>query len=308
MKTALLTGSAGFLGRHLLPKLEAAGYDVCEVDPALSGSLHNFSMHPGVCPVDRYRARIENLVAKEANPIGGYGADYRYDVVVHLAANIPDISERMKGGLSQYQDIKLDYAMAEYLLAHPPREAFVALSSCVAGYPTPGDPYCLNKLVLEAFAASLHRSGVSVALLRPFAGFGPGQSLSYPMSALINRALRRENPLTVWGSLDTERDWTFIDDLCDGIIWAIDRAPRGVPIDLGTGRATKFVDLARMIARIVGYDPTIVADTTKPTSHPRRVADVSLAKAHGFVSRVTLEDGIAATVEYERRKNASLLS
>lgn len=292
MRTALVTGSAGFVGRHLVPKLEAVGYAVVGVDPVYPNTYLYWpgkgkSYDPGL-----YGRTIEDW-------LGAGGNQGVYDLVVHLAAHIPDISERMKGGLEQYQDIALDWAVANYVKEHPPREAFIAMTSCATDA-AQFDPYAFSKTVLERFCAELHRSGVPVVLLKPYSGYGPGQALSYPMPALISRALAKQDPLIVWGSTETARDWIYIEDLCDAIIWSIKGAPHGVAVPIGTGRATTFGELASIVAHAVGYDPKIVADKEKPTSSLWRVADPSTASLHGFVTKTTLENGVLKVLEHAK--------
>lgn len=286
MRTALVTGSAGFIGRHLVPKLEAAGYAITGIDP-----LWPFPASPCTdpgCKSAHGDGTIHGFTFEDWLRTG-YGY-CRFDVVVHLAAHIPDISERMKGGLYQFQDIALDWAVANYVKEHPPRECFLVPSSCAVD--TPEDPYAWVKLTAERFWMELHKAGVPVVILRPFSGYGPDQAPSYPFRAILDRALRRDDPLTVWGNGAQERDFIHVGDLTDAFIWAIDKAPRGVPVQIGTGIGTDFRTLAHMIAEAVGYSTSIAMDMSKPASSARRVADTTLAESFGFKAKISLKTGI----------------
>lgn len=266
MKTALCTGSSGFVGRHLVPRLEAEGYEV-------------------LCQEKGDACSWEGLVKSHRI----------YDVVVHLAANILDVDTRSKAGIASYQDIRLDLDMVEYLAAYPPRQAAILMSSCAIDA-ADTDPYAFIKVALEQFAKALHRQGVPVKILRPFSGYGPGQALSYPFPAILDRAMRREDPLTVWGGAQV-RDWLYIDDLLDAILWAVEGAPTGVPIEIGTGRGTSIEALARRIAWEAGYVPNIAGDQTKEVSSMRRVADTRMAESLGWKAKTSLEEGIKRCVE-----------
>ena len=268
-KRALVTGHKGFVGRHLVPLLEAAGYEVFGTE-----FFAHFLLD--------YRAMV------------------RYDVVVHLGANIVNIDDRMKMGMKAYDDISLDQNVCDYVEHYPPTEAFIVMSSCAVDYPD--DPYCIVKRTLEAFAMTLFKRGVPVVILRPFSGYGPDQSEEYPFRAIFERALQRKDPLTVWGGSQI-RDWVHIGSLCDAIIWAIDRFPRGVPIEVGTGIGTSLAVLAQMIASRVGYAPQLDCDKSKEQSSSRRVANAAhTTSLTGWQSRVSLADGISRAVDYFRKQ------
>jgi len=288
MRTALVTGSAGFLGRNFVPKLEAAGYAITGVDPRHDGGE--------ILPMpDTYVIHYPGLHWCEFEWWKDFAPKQSYDVVVHLAAHIPDISERLNGGLHQYQDIALDWAVANYVKEHPPREAFIVPSSCAID--NPADPYAFVKITAERFCMELHKAGIPTVILRPFSGYGPDQADSYPFPAILKRALRQENPLTVWGDGHQVRDFIHIEDLTDAFLWAIEKAPRGIPIEIGTGVGTSFLEMARIMADVVGYSPLVCGDVSKPASSRKRIADTTLARKRGFEAKISLRDGIERAVK-----------
>ncbi len=280
-KTALITGAAGFVGRALVPKLKAAGYDVAELDTKIEQQTQF--------------QRFEFLAWLQS----GWPAQAPcFDAVVHLAANIPDVSERMKPSIERFRDIELDLAMAGYIQARPPRECFIYPSSCAVD--NPRDPYAWVKLCGERFCETLWERKIPTVILRPFSGYGPDQSESYPFRAILERALRHENPLVVWGSGEQVRDFIHIEDLADAFVWAIKGAPRRVPIEVGTGIGTSMIDLARMIAEAVGYKAIVCGNSAMPESSPRRVAKTELAETFGWKAKISLREGIERAVA-ERR-------
>jgi len=255
---AFVTGYEGFVGRHLVPKLVRAGYEVHGTE-----DLDGFLQSPQ--------------------------AAMKWDVVVHLAANIINVHDRGKIGMKAFEDLELDARMFRWVEGNPPAKAMVVMSSCALDFPE--DPYCMVKLTLEAFAQCLHKQGIPVVILRPFSGYGGDQSFEYPFRAIVGRARRREDPLVVWGGSQV-RDWVHIEDLTGAIVHGIEHFPRGVPVQIGTGIGTDFFSLAKQMAEAVGYAPKVSGDITKQSSSPRRVADPSLAKAYGWQASISLEQGI----------------
>jgi nucleoside-diphosphate-sugar epimerase len=292
MRTALVSGSAGFIGRHLVPKLEEIGYAVTRVDRHLQwrpidGCLHNYSL-----PVEKFVG--QSIRAGEP-----------YDIIIHLAANISNIDDRMKGGLSALQDITLDMAMFNYVASHPPKQAFIYPSSCAID--NPEDPYAFVKIVGERCCKELYRMKVPVVVLRPFSGYSADQSQDYPFPAILKRVMNRENPIEVWGDGSQIRDWLHISDLVSAFIHAIDRFPHGVPIDIGTGvgctpNAVAGTAFDKAFPDSPPHEwPEIKNLTDKPMSSLRRVANISLATKYGWHSKISLEQGICMEVEAWRK-------
>lgn len=264
---ALVTGDKGFVGRHLVPKLSAAGYDV--------HGTENFDAF----------AQTQEAIQP-------------WDVVVHLAANIINVHDRGKIGIAAFDDMALDLRVFKWLERNPPRRALIVMSSCALDFPD--DPYCIVKRNLESFAACVHKQGIPTVILRPFSGYGVDQSLEYPFPAILKRAMALEDPLVVWSGSQV-RDWIHIDDLTDAIVYGTEHFPRGVPVQLGTGIGTDFITLAKMMASAIGYAPAIYGDPSKQASSPRRVADTTMAKEYGWNARITLEEGIAAAVALRKK-------
>jgi nucleoside-diphosphate-sugar epimerase len=278
---ALVTGGAGFVGRHLIPKLEAFGYSVVSVDP----KHYRYTDRSGSRTIpERFEmAEVQYLLH-----------EYDFDLIVHLAAHIDDIDSRIRSNHRAYQDILLDYAMVEfidrYASRHTKKPIVVWPTSCAVDYAD--DPYAWSKLTGERLFYTLAQRDFKVKILRPFSGYGGDQALTYPFPAILSRAQAKENPLTVWGSGMQVRDFIHVSDLTDAFVHAIDHFPDGVAVDICTGVGTDFLTLAKMIATEVGYEPEIKALREKAESSPKRVGNPATAEAYGFYARVGLRDGI----------------
>jgi nucleoside-diphosphate-sugar epimerase len=286
MKKALVIGAAGFVGRHLCPKLNEAGYFVIGVDPKFPFKGEATAGSKGI----NYRQTFQSW---------WYGQNHRfagetYDLIIHLGAHIEDVNARLNGGLYQYDDIALDMDVAKFVQSYPPTEAFVWPTSCAVD--NPDDPYAWVKLTGERLFKCLDKQGIRVVILRPYSGYGGDQAWSYPFPAILGRAVKKEKPLTVWGSGNQVRDFVHIDDLTDAFMHGIKCFPSGVPIDIGTGRGTNFLQLAYMMADAVGYETLVKPMTEKAESSPRRVANIKQAAHFGWTAKIRLEEGIRRAI------------
>src|SRR5208282_23435 len=129
----------------------------------------------------------------------------------------------------------------------------------------PDQTYGFAKFAGELLAKqAVEKYGVDVVIYRPFSGYGTDQALDYPFPAIIQRVKNHENPLTIWGSGDQERDFIHIDDIVEAVLATYDKLEPGSTLNLGTGIPTSFRSLVRRAARIAGYSSKIVTDATKP--------------------------------------------
>lgn len=294
MRQALVTGAAGFVGRHLCAALESAGWDVRGLDIAGPQSGPD--------------------VRDWFNPAAGNWG--RYDLVVHAAAHVggrADIDGRPTF-LGAY-NLQLDGALFEWALRARPQH-LVYLSSSAAypvalqtGQPArrlietdidlaapalPDATYGWTKLTGERLAVEAAGEGLRVHVVRPFSGYGADQDDAYPFPALIGRARRREDPFVVWGDGRQVRDWIHIDDVVGAVLAMIEQDVPG-PVNLCTGRPTMFTELARLVTAAAGYWP-YVTPVGGPTGVTYRVGDP--AGLNGFYRpKVDLEEGIRRALD-----------
>lgn len=296
MKRALVTGSAGFVGRHMVEALMRDGYDVVGWDIA------------NTIPNDCRRAF-------DAVPVESH-----FDLVVHCAAVV--------GGRTMIdgeplrlaaEDLSIDAALFRWALRARP-ERIVYFSSSAA-YPvnmqhagvevrlserhhTPRLPGCDQtygavKVIGERLAAEANAEGITTHVFRPFSGYGGDQALDYPFPSIVARAARREDPFKIWGRADSARDWIHIDDIVGAALAAVDQGVLG-PVNLCTGRATTFEQLATMCMDRAGYRAPIESDMHAPQGVHWRVGDPT-RMLEFYRPRITLEEGIArALVDLER--------
>lgn len=136
----------------------------------------------------------------------------------------------------------------------------------------------------------------------PFDDFNPKTAQVIP--ALIARAISGENPLTIWGDGSAVRDFIFVEDVVEGMLLALEKAPACVPINLGSGKGVTIKKIAQTIADNVPQKPKLNFDTNKPTGDPVRILSTQRArKLIGFKTKTSLEDGIKKTVEWNLKSD-----
>lgn len=280
----LLTGSGGFVGRHMLAAMRERGWEVANVE-----------LQWGNDALDFFR----------------YDTDPHYDLAIHGAAVVGGRASIDGSPLGVATNLALDSWYFRWLVrTGTPRAVYFSSS---AAYPVelqqPGDihrlveddidltnprlpdaSYGLAKVTGERLARYAEAEGCRVHVLRPMSGYGADQDDCYPFPAFIGRAKRREDPFEVWGDGSSTRDWIHVDDVVGATLAAIDHDITG-PVNLGWGRATSFDQLADYVTQAAGYTPRIKHLPGAPQGVHHRVCDPT--RMLGFYQpTVTLEEGI----------------
>lgn len=139
--------------------------------------------------------------------------------------------------------------------------------------------------------------GLSVVCVRPFSGYGGDQDLSYPIPSIALRAVRRENPLSVWGSGNQGRDFIYVDDFVAGLRTAIQNVSDGSAVNIGMGELVTFKEVARIMAELVGYTPKIIGLTDKVEGAFAVYADNSRLKNFGWIPKYSIRDGFKVVLD-----------
>lgn len=135
--------------------------------------------------------------------------------------------------------------------------------------------------------------------------YGPNDNFDLNTSHVIPALIRKfhtakvtgADHVEVWGSGNQRREFLYVDDFADVLLFLMNRYDRREPINVGTGEDISIKELAETIEKIVGYEGNIVFDTTKPDGALRRLLDVSKLNALGWKYKVDLETGLKMTYE-----------
>jgi UDP-glucose 4-epimerase len=322
-----ITGAAGFIGSNLAERLLARGDVVHGIDDLSHGSLHNLA---GLRDEARFRLTQASILDAQAMDAVADGAD----AVVHLAAGkIPRYGDAMdtlvtnaEGGLRVLRACR-DRKVRRMVLASTsdcygrnPDVPFSEDSASVIGSPRVRRwSYAVSKMFEEqALFAFAERHGLEGVALRLFGGYGPRQNLTWwggPQSVFIGAALKGE-ALEVHGTGRQTRSFTYVDDLVDGFVRALDvPAAAGEMINIGSDREITIEDLARLVWRLVRRDEPQIKRVAFATfgryeDVERRIPDNrKAARLLGHVPAVTLEEGLPRTIAWQREamRKAGLL-
>jgi nucleoside-diphosphate-sugar epimerase len=317
MKRALVTGGAGFVGRHMTARLLTDGWAVQTVDlkPLDIDYLAPYGLQSFAH--EHWEGDIREWFMLNVG---------RYDLIVHCAAVVGGRATINGDPLSVADNLGIDAALFQWAVAT--RQPRIVYYSSSAAYPvdiqsahadwyrravTPkgmaeseinlrdalriGRPdaiYGWSKLTGEILAEHARAAGVAVHVLRPFSGYGEDQDLVYPFRAFIERAKKREDPFRIWGTGRQVRDWVHIDDVIGATLAVID-ADYQEPVNVCTGRGVSMRELASMILKEqapVGPWPQLQSQPDMPDGPCQyRVGDPTRLKTI-YKPQISIEQGI----------------
>jgi UDP-glucuronate 4-epimerase len=312
----LVTGAAGFIGSHLCERLCARGDDVVgfdNFDPFYPRDVKQGNL-AGPARSPRF-SFVEGDVRAEADLARAFAAA-RPDAVVHLAALAgvrPSLADP-----ARYADVNV---VGTQRLAAACRAAGVvrfvfASSSSVYGLDSavpfketdpclrPVSPYASTKRAGELLLFTAHHlDALDVTCLRFFTVYGPRQRPDLAIHKFA-RLISDGQPIELFGDGSTSRDYTWVDDIIDGMVAAIDEQARArVPgyriYNLGGSRTTSLMRLVELISQALGKKPVIEWRPEQPGDMRRTLADLTLSgRALGYAPRVPIEAGIARFVRW----------
>jgi GDP-L-fucose synthase len=298
MSRALVTGGGGFLGTHLVERLEAAGHDV-------------------------FVPRRRDYDLTRFEDAERMYADARPELVFHLAAEVGGIgANRANPGRYWYANLMMGAHVLELSRQHEVQKTIVTGTVCSYpkftpvpfheddlwnGYPEETNaPYGVaKKAVLVGAQAYREQYDMDVIFLLPANLYGPRDNFdlesSHVIPALIRKMLEGEREVVLWGDGSPTREFLYVDDCAEGFVLAAERYDGAEPVNLGTGVETSIRELAETIADLAGFDGEIIWDTSMPNGQPRRQLDASrAAELFDFRALTSLRDGLERTVAWYR--------
>jgi GDP-L-fucose synthase len=299
----LVTGGGGFVGSHLVERLEDEGHDVFVARRADYDLTH-----------ERDAVRLFD----DAEP----------ELVFHLAAEVGGIgANRANPGRYWYANLQMGVNVLEQSRLHGVRKLVIAGTVC--GYPKfapvpfresqfwdgfpeeTNAPYGIaKKTILVGAQGYREQYGLNSIFLLPTNLYGPRDNFdletSHVIPALIRKMIESPEEIVLWGDGSPTREYLFVDDCVEGFLLAAERYDGPEPVNLGTGVETSIRRTAELVAAVIGFEGRITWDTSMPNGQPRRSLDASRAKElFGFEARTPLREGLEKTVAWYREQAAT---
>ncbi len=319
----LVTGAAGFIGSHTVDFLLNSGTAVVGLD------CYDDFYDPGIKERNLVRARdfdsFTEIRADLRDPDALQALPPDIDCVIHLAARAgvrPSIEDPVLYGSV---NVVGTLCLLEWMKARSVRDLVFASSSSVYGnnkkvpfseadpVEEPISPYAASKRAGEVFCHSHHHlCDMSVVALRFFTVYGPRQRPDLAIHKFA--ALMKDGrPITMFGDGTTERDYTYIDDIIEGVSGSIDLVRRDDPvfeiINLGGSRTVALAEMIRVLGEETGVDPEVNQISTQPGDVDRTYADVAKAeRLLGYHPRTDFREGVRtflAWLDDDRRSRAA---
>jgi len=243
-----------------------------------------------------------NLVFLAAAKVGGilandtYPAEFLYDNLM-IAANVIHAAHETEvekllflGSSCIYPKFATQPMTEDQLLTGPlePTNQWYAIAK-IAGI----------KLV-QAYRRQYGRDFIAAM---PTNLYGPGDNYdlnsSHVLPALIRKAQMLKSGeasiLPVWGTGEAQREFLHVDDCADACLFLMRHYTGEEHVNVGTGEDIRIIDLTRLVCRIVGTEPRIELDPTKPDGTPRKLMDIGKLRSLGWSPSISLEEGISRT-------------
>jgi GDP-L-fucose synthase len=295
----LVTGGGGFLGSHLVERLEADGHDV------FAARHTDFDLTRWEDAARMFDATAPERVFHLAAEVGGIGANLA-NPGRYWFANL------MMGAhvLEQSRIREVEKLMIVGTVCAYPKFTPVPFNEedLWDGYPEETNaPYGVaKKTLLVGAQAYREQYGLRSVFLLPTNLYGPRDKFhrtnAHVIPDLIRKMLESPEEVVLWGDGSPTREFLYVDDCAEALVLAADRYEGAEPVNLGAGKEISIRELAELVAEVTGFTGRIEWDTTKPNGQPRRSVDAARARdAFGFEAHTPLREGLVRTVAWYRQ-------
>lgn len=294
----LVTGASGFVGRRLLPRLEAAGHQPFPTDRETD--ITNLDV---LCEALRrtrpdaiiHLAAMSSIAESWRNPSGCYRLNFVGTRHLLQAAlrEAPDARVMLIGSADQYG------------ATEPAEHAFDEMTPL-----RPRSPYARTKAAAEMLGTMATQRGLDVVRVRAFTHTGAGQADHFVVSSFARQAAAirdgRQEPVMRVGNLESVRDFLHVDDVLDAYLLLLDRKAPGDIYNIASERPTSIQEVLDLLLKLAGVEPAIEIDPERWRATDWLVGDASrLRAATGWQPRVSLEAITGELYAYWREREGS---
>lgn len=292
-----VAGHSGLVGSAVVRALRQREYSNLLLPPR--NELDLTIQHDVTAYFNRYRPQY---VFHCAGRVGGIQANntYRAGFIrdnLYMTANLIDASHHHDVDKLLILGSSCIYPR---LSAQPMREQYIMTGPLE---PT-NEPYAMAKIAGLSMARAYHaQHGMRVVLAVGANTYGPGDNFDLDSSHVIPALLRKfheakaakASEVIMWGSGTPVREFIYVDDLADALVFLMQAHEDPEPINVGTGEDVTVEQLASTIANVVGYSGRIAQDLSKPDGMPRKVLDSSRLLSLGWRPKHDLRAGLSRT-------------
>ena len=295
-----VAGHGGLVGSAILRQLEAEGFRrlICrthaELDLTSQAAVDSFFRQEAPEYVFLAAARVGGILANDSYP-----ATFIRDNLF-IQTNVIDAAHR-------HGTQKLVFLGSSCIYPRDARQPMQERELLSGPLEPTNQWYAVAKIAgIKMCQAYRRQHGFDAISLMPTNLYGPGDNFdlqsSHVLPALLRKfheaKLRRADRVTIWGSGSPRREFLHVDDLAAACIFLATRYSEEEIINVGTGVDLTIAELARLVARVVGFEGVLEFDRSKPDGTPRKLLDTSRLTALGWRPRVELEDGVRETYRW----------
>lgn len=313
-KRVLVTGADGFIGSHLT---EALLEKRAEVSAFIKGDSQNTFQKNRLGNLSEVQGRIKKVIRgnigsedsktqiKENNP----------EIIFHLAAeayvpfSFDHPLETLKTNLIGTINVlhaAMDLKEVQQVVCTSSSEVYgTAIKDKIdEEHPlNPTSPYAASKAAADRYCYSYWKTyGLPIAIIRPFNTYGPRHTYDV-IPKFIQLALENK-PLTIYGSGEQSRDFTYVSDTVEGFMLMASRKEAvGKAVNFGNGKDYSINEIARLIKEICGSKSEIVHEKERKAEVNRLICDYGLAhRLFGWQPKVSLEEGLRRNIEWTKQQ------
>ena len=313
MKNALVTGGAGFIGSHLVDRLLDSDLEQMTVVDDLNDFYSPEIKRENITEHRRdARYRLAEIDIRNRGMLEDLFNQNRFDCIVHLAARAGVRPSLEQPQLYTQTNVDGTVNLLELAHHHGIRQFIFGSSSSVYGINAkvpfseddpirqPISPYAATKAAGELMCHTYsHLYDMRCVCLRFFTVYGPRQRPDLAIHKFA-KLITEGKPIPVFGDGTTRRDYTYIDDIIDGVMAAIAYEKTDFEvINLGESRTVELNGLISLLEKELGTKAVIDRQPPQPGDVPQTFADITKARALlGYNPQTQIEDGLHRFVEW----------
>jgi len=289
-----VAGHRGMVGAAITRELHRRGYENvltrsrAELDLENQNQVHRFFSTTPVDVVYLAAAKVGGILANQTHPVDFLYKNLMIQCNVIRAAYAAGVRKLLFLGSSCIYPREAPQPIREDALLTGPLEST-------------NEPYAIAKIAgLKLCEAYQREHGARFICAMPTNLYGPHDNYDLHSSHVLPALIRKfhegreanAESVTIWGTGSPLREFLYVDDLAQASVMLMEHPDAEGIYNIGAGQDISIADLARLVARVIGYEGKIVYDTSKPDGTPRKLMDSSRVQALGWPPEISLTHGI----------------